>query len=272
MKLKELPKALWMVFKLSRNNAERLKSAVDSVLPVIVSLTSIPSRLPILHLVVRSLFLQTKSPELIVLWLHKDLQNKLPSSLTALVGDRFQIRFVEDTFSHRKLIYSLVEFPERVIVTCDDDLMYDPSWLARLWDSHCAYPRAIIAHECRVIQFDNVGEPAAYAAWKTASNKDFTHKWLMPIGYGGVLYPPHSLHQDVTNKTLFLSMAPKADDLWFKAMSHLAGTETRRSIDPGKKPIPIPRSQKDSLKKTNVKQNGNYLQWKAICEHYGIKG
>lgn len=272
MKLKELPSALWAAFKLARIPLSKLLQVSADKNSAIVSFTSIPSRLPKLHLVVRSLLVQSESPALIVLWLHRDLKDSLPESLSVLIGERFQVRFVDDTFSHRKLIYSLAEFPERVIVTCDDDLLYDATWLSRLLESHRAYPDSVIAHECRVIQFTAEGEPADYSEWKTASQADFTHKWLMPIGYGGVLYPPKVLYKDILDKELFLKLAPKADDLWFKAMSYLAGTSTRRSINPGKKPIPLAGSQKDSLKKTNVKQNGNYLQWKAICDHYGIKG
>ena len=94
----------------------------------------------------------------------------------------------------------------------------------------------------------------------------------MPIGYGGVLYPPHTLFHEVQNRDLFLRLTPRADDLWFKAMSYLAGTQTRRSSQPGQKPIPILGSQKISLQKTNVKKDGNFVQWLALSEHYGFTG
>lgn len=270
MKLKELPVSWWTARKLACLTADGLINADALRLPVIVSLTSIPSRLEIIHLTIRSLLVQSYPAEKIILWLHDSLRDQLPQSLRELEGDVFGIRYVNLTCSHRKLIHSLELYPEKIIVTCDDDLMYDSSWLYRLYQSHTEHPQDIIAHECRLIRFTSSGQPAPYAEWKTETRTDISEPWLMPIGYGGVLYPPHCLHTDVQNRELFLQLTPKADDLWFKAMSYLAGTSTRRSANPGKKPIPIIASQKDSLKKTNVRQDGNYQQWLALCEHYGF--
>lgn len=270
MKVKEMPLSLWTAWQLKRLTVRELQQATPMILPVIVSLTSIPSRLPTIHLTVRSLLHQQSKPEKIILWLNQALQQRLPKSLTALIGDFFEIRFVDLECSHRKLIHALDVFPEKVIVTCDDDLMYDKTWLTRLYEDHLNYPVAIIAHECRQIRFDAKGKPLPYSEWKLVGEKNYTADWVMPIGYGGVLYPPHCLHSDVQNRALFLSLAPKADDLWFKAMSYRAGTQTRRSSNPGNKPCPVLGSQKISLKKTNVRQNGNYLQWCALCDYFNL--
>jgi len=268
MKLKELPGSWWTAWQLGRLRHQQLHSTATEVLPVVVSLTSIPSRLPIIHLTIRSLLNQQVKPEKIILWLHEELRNKLPSTLQLLVGPLFEIHYVDLYCSHRKLIHSLEAYPEKTIVTCDDDLMYDSTWLMRLYNDHLRYPRAVIAHECRLIKFNERGSPEVYDQWKTESRTDISETWLMPIGYGGVLYPPHSLFKDVQDRTLFLQLTPKADDLWFKAMTHLAGTATRRSSNPGRKPVPIIGSQKVSLKKTNVQQDGNYQQWLALCKYY----
>lgn len=272
MKLKELPGSLWTAWKLKRLPKKQLVSPPQPRIPVIVSLTSIPSRLDTLHLVIRSLLAQTHLAEKILLWLHKDLESKIPSSLTMLVSDIFEIHYVDMTCSHRKLVHSLTLYPEKIIVTCDDDLMYNPSWLQRLYQDHLIYPDRIIAHECRVIAYDNQGALLNYDQWKTQIEPGVSSPWMMPIGYGGVLYPPGVLHPDVTRADLYLALAPRADDLWFKAMSYLNGTITQRSQQPGQKPTPIAGSQKVSLKHTNVRENGNYEQWQAICDHYQIQG
>lgn len=269
MKLKELPISLFTAFKLNHANTALLAGEGRKILPVIVSLTSIPSRLDSLHLVIRSLLLQNQLPEKILLWLHKDLIAQIPSSLAELTGARFEIRYVDLTCSHRKLVHALELFPDKVIVTCDDDLMYDPTWLERLYKDHLDFPRDVIAHECREVKY-NEGKLAPYKEWKTQHQAGVTSPWMMPIGYGGVLYPPGVLYKDVTCADLYLALAPRADDLWFKAMSHLQGTITRRSRQPGRKPIPIAGSQKVSLKHTNVRENGNFAQWQAICDHYNI--
>lgn len=272
MKLKELPGSLWTSWKLKGLPTKALISPQASTIPVIVSLTSIPSRLDTLYLVIRSLLTQTQRPEKILLWLHNDLQSKIPSSLSMLVGDIFEIHYVDMTCSHRKLVHSLELYPHKIIVTCDDDLMYSPSWLQRLYQDHLIYPDRVIAHECREIAYDTEGKLLNYDQWKTQTMPGVTSPWMMPIGYGGVLYPPSVLHADVARAELYLALAPRADDLWFKAMSHLNGTMTQRSQQPGQKPIPIAGSQKVSLKHTNVRANGNYEQWQAICDHYQIQG
>jgi hypothetical protein len=41
------------------------------------------------------------------------------------------------------------------------------------------------------------------------------------------LYPPGTLHPDVCDESLFLKLAPHADDIWFWAMAVLNGTFIR---------------------------------------------
>lgn len=271
MKLKEYLPALLTALKLKRIPIEELKRKNGESLPIIVTLTSIPSRLNIIDLTIRSILNQPQKPERILLWLHQDLKNQIPSKLAELQGDIFEIRFQDGlTCSHRKLIYALQEFPEHTLVTCDDDLIYHSTWLASLYNEHLQHPKSIIANECRLISYDEEGVLLPYKQWKMYKGTDLNDQRLLPIGYGGVLYPAHSLHQDAIKHELFLELAPKADDLWFRMMSFLNGTEVRRPKQPAPKPTPIAGSQKISLKKTNVRQDGNREQWKALCEHYSV--
>ncbi|MDQ2077153.1 glycosyltransferase family A protein [Marinimicrobium sp. ABcell2] len=269
MKLKEYPSSLFNACLLQPLSPVRLNSIEGMPLPVIVSLTSIPSRLATVHLTIRSLLAQTHKPEKVVLWLNDRLRGQIPDSLARLEGGVFQIRFAGLDCSHRKLVHARAAFPGRLIVTCDDDLMYGKSWLVRLYRDHLRHPQSVIAHECRSIALDG-GALLPYKQWPVETRQGVSDQRLLPIGYGGVLYPPGGLHEDVDNPELFLKLAPRADDLWFKAMSYLAGTTTRRSSDPGSKPIPIVRSQRDSLQKSNVKQDANRVQWQSICEYYNF--
>ena len=269
MKIKELPLSLYTVLKLRFGYAKELKKERD-LLPLVISLTSIPERLGTLHLTILSLLVQTTRARKIVLWLNESLKASIPDALAALVGDEFEIRYVSTFSSHRKLVHSLDAFPQEIIVTCDDDLMYRPQWLELLYRDHLLYPKDVIAHECRTIATDGLGNVMPYEQWLTETEFGVTRPWLMPIGYGGVLYPVGCFHTDVVNQQLFLALTPKADDLWFKAMSYLHGVNTRRVSHGCGKPIPILGSQKVSLKHTNVRQNGNYLQWLALVKYYRI--
>ncbi len=271
MKLKEFPGSVWRAFQLTRMKLVELHKSSTEDLPVIVSFTSIPSRFHVIHLTVRSILAGTHKPEKVVLWLNEQLKHQVPKRLQNLVGDKFEINYVEGNLPHRKLVHSLVCFPEKIIVTCDDDMMYAPSWLHSLYKDHLRNPADIIANECRAIAYDNQGQLLPYKEWRNELQKGVSYDSTLPIGYGGVLYPPHCFHTDVCNAELYIALAPKADDLWFKAMSHLKGTLSRRASNPVQKPIPIANSQSVSLKSTNVKQDGNRLQWVAISQHYRLE-
>ncbi len=269
MKLKEYFPSLRESLRVRRLKRDELVRADVDPLPVVVSMTSIPARLGILHLTVRSLLIQTRKPARIVLWLHRDLRGTLPETLSELEGPVFEIRYVDLECPHRKLIHSITAFPEDVVVTCDDDMIYDPTWLERLYVDHQRFPHSIIAHECRRIARDEAGELLPYRRWPTVRLRGVNGKALVPTGYAGVLYPPRALLPEAQDVGLFMRLAPTADDLWFKAMSLLNRTEVRRSSEPGPKPRLIIGSQRVSLMRKNVREDSNRQQWQAICDHFG---
>lgn len=270
MKLKEFFKSVKQSCLLKRIPAEQIKKPRNVAPDIVVSLTSIPSRINTIDLTIRSILAQSVQPSKITLWLHSDLEQQIPEKLNELQGEIFSIHFTNDlTCSHRKLIYSLEQFPNKNIVTCDDDLLYANDWLNALLTEHQKHPNNVIANECRIITYQN-GEPLPYKQWQTLTEHGRTGFDLLPIGYGGVLYPANALYHEVADSELFLNLAPKADDLWFKVMSLLNGTEVTRPSSPPKKPTPIIGSQKVSLKKTNVNADGNRQQWIQICKHYKL--
>lgn len=268
MKLKEYPVSIFQSLKLWLTPAQKLANgATPTDLPLVVSLTSIPSRLGILHLTIRSLLRQTVQPEKIILWLNHELEDQLPKRLTRLQNNRFEIRFANQYCAHRKLVHALKAFPNHIIVTCDDDLLYRPNWLEWLIAEYRKHPTAITGHECRCIAQTRRGEALPYKEWHSVP-PGACDRYILPIGYGGTLYPIGSLHAEVIDETRYLALTPKADDLWFKAMGMRQGTLSRRSSNPPKKPIPIISSQKVRLGDTNIKQDGNRAQWQALLDAY----
>src|SRR5690554_7100194 len=145
MKFKEYIPSFLQSLKLRFNRPYNQDGSLPTV-PIVVSLTSIPSRLGTIHLTIRSLLAQSVVPKKIILWLHEDLKNKLPKTLSGLQSDCFEINYVRLTCSHRKLIHSIKKYPDSIIVTSDDDLMYEETWLERLYATHEKHPEDIIAH------------------------------------------------------------------------------------------------------------------------------
>lgn len=271
MKLKEYPPSLMRMARLWWLDPEQLNQPTSNDLPLMVSCTSIPSRFKVLDKTIKSVLSQNTPPKKMVLWLHSRHRHSIPDSLSALIGNKFSIQFTELDSPHCKLVPSLKAFPEETIVTCDDDLMYEPSWLERLWYSHRAHPESVIAHVARQLAFDKQsGHILPYKEWPMVKQRDYTHDNLLPLGFGGVLYPPRLLPESAINSDLYLKLSPKADDLWFRAVAMKHGIEARTSVSSPKPPQPIPNSQKVSLQKTNVKKDANRMQWEALQKYFNI--
>ena len=269
MKLKEIPLSIYHTFKLVTLSSIKLKKLQDNYLPIIISLTSIPSRLTKVHITIRSVLNQSKAPNKVLLWLNEEDKNKIPNSLKILEGEVFEIRFTPLKCSHKKLIHTLEEFPEAIIVTCDDDFIYDFTWLEKIYNEHLEHPKAVIGNFTRQIRYNSNGELLIYKKWRSENSapSDLT----LAIGAAGILYPPKSLSPIVTNIDLALELTPKADDLWFKAMSYINKTIVLQSKNPPKYLIPIFGTQKVSLKKENVDNNKNLIQWEAITTYFKLK-
>ena len=258
--------------KAAKINQQSIEASAQTQL--IVSFTSIPSRLHKLPIVIKSLLLQTRIPKKITLWLHEDLQHSLPASLTALCELTYQgqpileIGYSPLTCSHRKLIHSLQAYPQSTIVNCDDDAIYPKNWLALLEQEHIKAPKDIICNRCNYISYDPQGQTLPYKQWNKNVHKGARSLAMMPAGYAGVLYPANSLHADAVKAELFLSLAPKADDLWFKAMSFLQGTYCKKAEQISEKPITLLGTQKFTLAKANIGLDQNKTQWDALRQHY----
>ncbi|GGP50221.1 hypothetical protein [Shewanella saliphila] len=197
---------------------------------IIISLTSYAERINVVHLVIESLKKQTYQVDKIILWLDETelTRQQLPEQLAGLEDELFEVRFCPNYKSYKKLVPTLVDFPDANIITFDDDIIIPAGTVQAFVDAHNAQPTAIIASRGRVIKRGDKGAFSSYAEWPLLKNE--TTLWatfsIMPIGYGGVFYPVNSLHTDVVKFDVFSQIAQNADDIWFKAMAMLKGTET----------------------------------------------
>ncbi len=268
--IKELPFSILHSIKLRLTSINKTKIQNKKKLPLIVSLTTIEPRLKTLDLVIKSILTQDDLPEKIILWVNITLKDKLPKSLIKLQSEVFTIKYSKLNCSHRKLIHTLESYPNDIIVTCDDDLIYRKEWLSLLYKEHLANPNVVIGNRTVHINHDKDGKPLPFKKWRKPLNNIIIKKAFLPIGAWGVLYPPNSLHNQFSDAELFLDLAPKADDLWFKAMSLINGTLSIPAKKQAREPIPIIGSQKVSLKKDNLGKDQNTLQWNALSKHFNL--
>ena len=228
---------------------------------IIVSLTSFGARINNIDLTIKTLFNQSLCADKIVLNLskHEFNQSNLPNALIQLQKFGLEINYVDDTRSYKKLIPTLINYPNDIIITVDDDILYPHYLIQSLMQAYTTKPHLV--HGCRGYQIE-------LSEYKTVKHyKDWTKcrtpqagNNVMLTGIGAILYGPGCFHKDVLRQDLFTKLAPSADDLWFKAMCLLNGTGSQVIIE--KKQfntdfLPTSNSNIDPLCSMNVDEGQN---------------
>jgi hypothetical protein len=189
---------------------------------VIVSLTTISTRLPTLSAVVESLFNQTHKADHIVLNISLDSHlldqgirfEQLPETIRKIaVAGELEVYFCKNTGPYRKIMPVLERFGDEdyFIATADDDVLYPPEWLEVLLKTALTH-RCIAAYRCRLMQragsgFTPYGQWPLLRAEQTPLGMD-----ILPTGRDGVLY--HASHfQDREALRALMALAPMQDDV-----------------------------------------------------------
>lgn len=193
---------------------------------IVVSLTSFPARIDTVYKTVQSLLRQSIKPDELILWLAPEQfpegEDNLPKKLLKLKEAGLKVGWHTNLRSYTKLIPTLKTNPEDIIVTADDDIYYETTWLERLWRAYGKNPSQIHCH--RITQFYiKAGTYRIRAGGHSGyGNPNFLHKIT---GVGGALYPPHIFYPDVLKEDLFSKLAPTNDDIWFWLMAVLNGVK-----------------------------------------------
>lgn len=200
------------------------------VADIVVSLTSFPARMPFITECIDSLLHQTLAPRRVILWLSRDQfperERELPASLLKLVGDSFEIRWVDgDLGPHKKYFYAAQQYPDSVLITVDDDAIYDDRLVEFLYEAHLEQPKAVICERANLVLFRPDGQIREYDSWVYDCEYlrgTLTYQ-LLPTGVGGVLYPPHCLPPETFDEASIRATCLWADDLWLKVMATANG-------------------------------------------------
>lgn len=95
----------------------------------------------------------------------------------------------EDIKSYKKLIPALIEYPDDIIVTADDDIYYEKNWLESLYHEYLKSNReTVIATRCHKIRI-NDNEILPYKAWDKETINSQVSIFNFPTTGGGCLYP-----------------------------------------------------------------------------------
>lgn len=258
---------------LYKNKKRSMKKESD----LIVSLTSFPARLETLWLTIESIKHQDVLPEKIVLYLIDEevTRERVPQKLLDEEDELFEIRFRSTKMrAHGKYHYAMQDFPDAIIVTVDDDMIYPPHMLSIMLESHRKYPNSVLTNQTTQIQLSEDGHIKPYTEWKWSFNaKDYSDGFinldrLIPLGVCGAMYPPHLLYKDVLNFELAKKLSYLADDLWLYAMTVLSQHKVVKTPLNPLEIVPIDIKNNTTLFSVNGGDNQNDVQFKQIRDYY----
>lgn len=241
---------------------------------VIVSLTSFPARMDKIYITLESLFRQTIRPDRIILWLADEQypdKKAVEMRLKKYKKLGLEIQYCDDLRSHKKYFYTMKKYPEAIVITADDDIIYSEDMLEKLLKTYLKYPGKIVCNRAHLMTEFN-GKLLPYNSWIYRA-KGYTGINIMfcPTGCAGVLYPPHSLSEHVFDSDVIRELCLFADDIWLKCMSYLKGTEVVLTEKDNPETIDIAGANKTGLAQLNVGQDLNDKQIKAVSDYYNIE-
>lgn len=257
---------------------------------LVCSLTTTRGRLATVHYAVESILLQSLRPASVELYLSDELSElDLPENLLRLAPLGVTFHFVPDVGPHTKLVYALAEFPERPIVTVDDDVYYPSNTIATLLRMRQKFPNCVVGNWARRLGVDAQGfvrpvrtgelltPPSLYRSIEQPRHVARPSPATFLYGTGGVLYPAGALSPQAGDATAFRELCPTEDDIWFKAMALINGTpavHTNLGVQPSHHSLR--GSQGDALRHLNhdgaadAAGGEGTRQLRAVFDHFDL--
>lgn len=269
-------------FELLKQDYEKeiLKFQGDSILnykaqdipQIIVSLTTYGKRIYDVHLTIESLFRQTIKPSKIILWLAENEfnQKNIPCMLKNLQRKGLEIGFCKDLKSYKKLIPTLKKYPDDVIITVDDDIIYSFDLIEKLIHKHEKNKTSIIASRAHKYKLKSEKEFFSYNKWEKEVKED---KNLFLTSGAGTLFPPKVFDKDFFDISKIFELSPFADDIWINAMllknnkKIILIDEERKYLE---KHVLIKTGQDIALHLINLGQSRNDTQLKSVFDYYNL--
>lgn len=234
----------------------------------IISLTSYPARINCAVIAIKSLLNQKTEYDYRVVLVLADTQfpdRVIPKELVDLEkeGKLEIIWHPTDIRSHKKLIPTLMKYPDATIIITDDDVKRPDYWLNSFIKSHIEYPNDVIVGFSAL----KLGKDLKQTSANSKCTKGFSYKCITEPnkiliterpanGLGGVLYPKNTFtRKEFFDEKLFMTLSPNSDESWQYCFNVIEG-KTLRMV--GKivnwSNYIIKGSQVNSLSKKN---NGN---------------
>lgn len=188
---------------------------------IVVSLTSFPKRFPQLDLCLKSLVIQKFKPNKIIVYLGSDSSREMLTK-AMLKYEKYGVEYKfdkkENLMPHKKYFYAMQDYPDSIVVTADDDVVYPRDWLLSLYKSYRKYPNAVSARRVHLIKRKD-GKFLPYDHWEDQCRRiKVPSMSLIATGNSGVLYPPHCFGKMAFDIDSIKKTSLRADDIWLKCM------------------------------------------------------
>ncbi len=227
---------------------------------------------------VLSILHQSVLPNRIVLNLDETKWNgdNLPIEIKRLMVAGLEVNFCEDTGPHTKLLPTLQKYPDDIVVTIDDDILYEKTMLEDLLRGYKETEgNCIVCREARIIEKDANGD---YVRYTQGHNAEYgtTRVGYMPYGYKGVLYPPHIFSEVIYNKKIYREICRHADDIWFGVVEYIEKIpvycikSTEMSLNFVNTIEQWEPTADTCLYYENTIQGKNDIQYQAVLKYFGL--
>ena len=237
---------------------------------IILSCTTTNERLNLLFYMVESLKKQTLKPDLFFVnissepYLFDEGITNIPFWLN---NDFVKINWVKNTGPYRKLLPVIEKVDSGdILITADDDVLYNPLWLKDLVQLAEKHPQHIICTRARVMKKNVFGCWQNYINWEPIEGIK-EGMLLLPIGCGGIVFRKNLVDMDFLLNPISQKISPTTDDLWFRMASLIKETPVYVCQEIDRENIHL--EHKKGLMKRNVKQREEIYINRVIESTFG---
>ncbi|MFM1791676.1 MAG: hypothetical protein RLZZ252_30 [Bacteroidota bacterium] len=210
-------------------NSRNFKTTEQVLDDYVVSLTSYRGRIDWVYIPISSILLGSLKPNVVVLYLSREEfpgeLSDLPKELIRLQSHGLTIEFVDGNLrSHKKYRYAFEAFPNKKIITIDDDIIYPFDFLQRVFTLNEGLPEKSTVSCLGMRMQKGEGELGfmPYRHWEYVFNTDQGEDLLLMGGYGCLYNSPSSMihyFDEMEAMNLFAT----GDDIYLYYLGRKAG-------------------------------------------------